>query len=318
MKTWLRISLILNLGLLVSLIFLLVNQRKQAPVRLPVLSRSRPRLQAAASSPPATPEIKPVPFRWSQLESRTSYQTYVANLRAIGCPEPTIEDIVRGDAERAFSWERSQLSLDGSGKGPWSRFRQTQVVASLLSETPETNGNVAVAQDAEKSVAARAGSNETAAILPAQSPANQTQGMSSDQVAESSAASPGVGTAKPAYPLFLQNVNWSALGFTAEQQATIEQVRQQYLSEYGNSTSNPNSPANQNDSAVNQASSPTDPNEPAAGSNPQDTLPALLGSQAWARYELLQYYSWYQPQVLAAAASGKPLVINPDAYSPNK
>jgi len=35
-------------------------------------------------------------FSWQQLES-PDYQTYVANLRDIGCPEQTIRDIIIAD-----------------------------------------------------------------------------------------------------------------------------------------------------------------------------------------------------------------------------
>jgi len=38
------------------------------------------------------------PWRWSRLES-TNYATYVANLRAVDCPEQTIRDIVLADLQ---------------------------------------------------------------------------------------------------------------------------------------------------------------------------------------------------------------------------
>jgi len=88
----------------------------------------------AISVRPAPPRMEPVPFRWSQLESKNDYRIYVRNLRAAGCPESTIEDIVRGNAARAFAWKRRQLGLDGSGNGSWSRSRELQVVAYLLGE----------------------------------------------------------------------------------------------------------------------------------------------------------------------------------------
>ena len=133
MKTALRVSIWLNLGLLGGLFFILLDWRKPATVPGPALSDAGPPVAKAAIAPATPPPAAaPEPFHWSQLEAPNSYQTYIANLRAIGCPEPTIEDIVRGDAARTFSWERSQLGLDGSGAGPWSRSRELQLVASLL------------------------------------------------------------------------------------------------------------------------------------------------------------------------------------------
>jgi hypothetical protein len=51
---------------------------------------------APAPAVPPAPTPVPRPFHWSQVES-TNYFTFVANLRAIGCPEQTIRDIVEAD-----------------------------------------------------------------------------------------------------------------------------------------------------------------------------------------------------------------------------
>jgi len=61
-----------------------------------------------STAPPLTseplPEVVEVgePFDWAQLES-TDYQDYVANLRAIGCPEPTVRDIIIADVNDLFA-----------------------------------------------------------------------------------------------------------------------------------------------------------------------------------------------------------------------
>lgn len=124
MKTTLKISVCLNAGLLAGLIFVVMNQQKPQPARAPVAGAEiQPSAQKlAAPTSMAVAKETPKPFRWSQLESTNDYRVYVANLRAAGCPEATIRDIVGGDAERGFSFERSQLGLDGA--------RQRQVVAS--------------------------------------------------------------------------------------------------------------------------------------------------------------------------------------------
>jgi hypothetical protein len=227
------------------------------------------------------------------------HRLYLANLRAIGCPEPTIEDIVRGDAARAFSWERSQLGLDGSGAGPWSRLREMQLVASLLGGQPSTVAAVSM-----------------------QNTKNPTE-ANSGEVAQPPVPPQGTETAVPSYPLFLQkNVNWSALGFTADQQAAIAQVRRQFLNEVGSLNQNSNASVDQNPNSTNPDVSPT-------ASNPNDSVPLsqwqsalqnadeqlrdALGFQGWMAYEQQQYDAWYHAQV--EAAHGGHLTINTPAFS---
>ncbi len=48
------------------------------------------------------------PFHWRQVES-PFYPVYIANLRAIGCPEQTIHDIVTADLKSVFEARRSNL-----------------------------------------------------------------------------------------------------------------------------------------------------------------------------------------------------------------
>ena len=44
----------------------------------------------------------PSPFRWSEIES-TDYRQYIANLRAVGCPEPVVRDIIMADLNQVFA-----------------------------------------------------------------------------------------------------------------------------------------------------------------------------------------------------------------------
>ena len=55
-------------------------------------------------------------FDWSSLESK-NFQVYAANLRAIGCPENTVQDIIIAAVERLYAGRRSPLSLR---EGFWS------------------------------------------------------------------------------------------------------------------------------------------------------------------------------------------------------
>ncbi len=294
MKTALRVSIWLNLGLLAGLFLILLDWHKPATVPGPVLSDAGPPVPKAAALAPATPsDGAPEAFHWSQLEVPNSYQTFIANLRAIGCPEATIEDIVRGDAARAFSWERSQLGLDGSGVGPWSRSRELQLVASLLGGQPMV------------------------------ATTNRQRANNGGEVARTSVSSPGPKTGPSSYPLFLQNPDWRALGFSPDEQAAITQVRQQFQNEVSSLKQSPGDTASQNASATSADNgAPTNPNDSSALAHWQqalqsadDQLRGLLGAQGYMAYEQQQYYAWYQPQVVVAANSGGPLAITPEAFS---
>jgi hypothetical protein len=313
MKTTSRISILLNLALLGGLIFLLTNQRKQATASV----------QAAVPIAASASDVGPAPLNWDQLASAKDYRAYVANLRAIGCPEPTIEDIVRGDAARAFSWERRELGLDGSGAGPWSRSQERQLVASLLGVHPPT-GTTTVAQSADNGTEGNGGGNEvTGSTAPGPSTANRRQGGGIGKVAEVSMPSSSAGMESPSVPLFLQNPDWGALGFTAEQQASIAQVRQQFQNEISGLNQNSGDAANQSANTTGTGDTPSNPDPNDSGAltqwqkalqNANQQLNGLLGSQAYMAYEQQQYYAWYQPQVAAAAASGNQLTINPAAF----
>lgn len=74
-----------------------------------------PNASAIARAPDATPAgMAPrerLRLQWSQVES-SDYRQYIANLRAIGCPEPTLRDIIVADLNQAYGdkmraiWQR--------------------------------------------------------------------------------------------------------------------------------------------------------------------------------------------------------------------
>jgi hypothetical protein len=301
MKISLKMSLSLNLALLAGLLVLLANQHRQESSPQPVSSRMELFRQTAA------PPVSPVPsnnvathFRWDQLEAGWDYQTYIANLRAIGCPEATVEDIVRGDTARAFSWERKLLGLNGSGDGPWSQAREMHLVASLLGV------------QAQGTTASKPG------------PGDLANANSAGQMARVAVPSQDLRTESPSYPLFLQDANWTALGFSAEEQAVIAQVRQQFQGQTADLSQAPNGAANQNPNAStadDAASSPGSSDTAAltrwhkALQDADEQLRGLMGAQAYNAYQQQQYDAWYQSQVETSDASGKSLAINPGASS---
>ena len=214
----------------------------------------------------------------------------MANLRAIGCPEPTIRDIVSGDAERAFSFERNQLGLDGSGFGAWSRLQQEKTVAALLGEQPLAAENSSPSQSAKNGEQPDAETKIAGATVGTQSAAQSSYHAVSFV---------------PSYPLVFQNVNLDAMGFNDSQKAAVQQVQQQFVNDVGGPNQNPNDP----DYLARWQKAQTDAD---------DMLRGLLGSHAYMAYKQQQYYDWYEPQVLAANSEGKPLTINPDLFQNKK
>ena len=67
------------------------------------------RARTAETSTNTTPKVvvRRQFFNWSEIES-DDYQTFIANLRRIGCPELTIRDIIVADVNQMFAQRRSQ------------------------------------------------------------------------------------------------------------------------------------------------------------------------------------------------------------------
>jgi hypothetical protein len=91
--------------------------------------------RAAAPEPvaPAQPTLvyQTNDFHWSQLES-TDYRQYIANLRAIGCPESTIKDIILTDVMRLYAQRRGQFYHNGRAFNYWEtndkrKLKQAQI-----------------------------------------------------------------------------------------------------------------------------------------------------------------------------------------------
>jgi hypothetical protein len=211
MKTILKISILLNAVLLGGLIFIWTNPRKVGAALPSAMTKAEPQSLALVQSglPVMRTEAEPEPFRWGQLLSKNDdYRDFVANLRAGGCPEPTVEDIVRGDAERAFYAKRAELNVDGTESGPWSAQAQIQLVAYLLG------------QSATQEVAA-----DTAPLSPT---ARRRQPTPVQTVS---------------MPIVMQNIDLAALGLTNDQKQMIAEVRRNFLEQVGGTNQNPNDPA---------------------------------------------------------------------------
>lgn len=109
-RRWLSISLALNatLGAVIAWAAL-ARSGPSAPfsVAQQLTNRTLRVRKVVRESPPATIEVT-APFHWSEIES-SDYRVYMANLRAIGCPERTVRDIIVADVDELFIERLRQL-----------------------------------------------------------------------------------------------------------------------------------------------------------------------------------------------------------------
>jgi hypothetical protein len=70
---------------------------------------SVPRIVGVTNSAPLTSGAAPDSFQWSSLES-SDFQEYIRRLRAIGCPERTIADIIRAEVDEVYAPKLAALN----------------------------------------------------------------------------------------------------------------------------------------------------------------------------------------------------------------
>src|ERR1022692_435727 len=107
-KQLLFASICLNL-ILAGWVMLLLGTRTRQPTGAPTATAS-PETAASSAQPRGAVKAAPrpaeasrvAPFDWRQVESG-DYLQYIANLRAIGCPEKTIKDIIVADVNDLFA-----------------------------------------------------------------------------------------------------------------------------------------------------------------------------------------------------------------------
>ena len=107
----LTLSLVLNAALAVSLLRSTAPSTaaphvtdEDAQSHALTANRSAPEahLNAVTGEAPTHLATPATPFHWSQIES-ADYRQYIANLRAVGCPEPTIRDMIAADLTALYS-----------------------------------------------------------------------------------------------------------------------------------------------------------------------------------------------------------------------
>jgi hypothetical protein len=203
MKTRLRISVWLNVILLGGVVILWRHPRTVAisvPVKPAIPVEVEPR-------EPAAPIVQMMaePFHWSQLESTNGYLAFVANLRRAGCPEPTVEDIVWGNVQRAFDWKRGQLRVDKNEPGLWSEKSQLALVDFLLGRASSAPATEIAADPGQTPTPGRSQLSYLPAIV----------------------------------PLAMRNLDLTPLGLSSDQMQAVEQARQDFLQQTGGTQPTP-------------------------------------------------------------------------------
>jgi hypothetical protein len=254
MKTSLQISLVLNLALVGALIFIGVERLKMAvPTTSPA---AQPTIAAgAAPTKPEASQSEAAPFRWDQLYSK-HYDDYVKNLRAIGCPEPTVRAIVAADVDAAYQALGRQMEqkLAAAANGSWSN--------QLSSASYE---------QALKDALQKIPGDEAAKIA-------GLSAVNSAPVATAVAPAPATSLT---LPLVLQNVDLSALNLSNDQKQEIAGIRQDFLQATGGA--NPSSIALADQAGWLNAQTRAD-----------TMLEGILGYDAYAQYQLAAYQAMLQ------------------------
>jgi hypothetical protein len=207
-----------------------------APVAAPASSRVEIRYVTNA-----------VPFRWAQLES-TSYPEYIANLRAVGCPEPTIRDIITADLQALFAARRERLVATNSEAATRQRL-----TAALDREEQIVKGQL-LASVGGTPVERRSSPPPTA---PAPSAATETE-----QLMANLAEHPQLAQLRQYY---------AALKPADAELKLLHELQQNYAAEFGNSSAPANDPA-------------TEARRRAAVRDLYDLLGSLLGYERFNEY----------------------------------
>ncbi|HLP77692.1 MAG TPA: hypothetical protein VK327_12330 [Candidatus Paceibacterota bacterium] len=222
MKTLLKLSLLLNAALCGCLVFLLLNHTARRPIpRIPALVNEEPVLTNApvAGALTGVAAAGPKPFRWEQLES-PDYHVYISNLRQIGCPEPTIRDLITAEIDNLFAPRRVQLT-------------------NQLAASPSPLMRLAAEGEMEKQLTAL-GVEQTVLI---DALLGSRNGTSQSASAHPRTARNNSDKAVVSTPLVLQNVESSGVTLNGDQSRAIAEARQNFIDAVGGPNQNPDDPS---------------------------------------------------------------------------
>lgn len=116
MKTKLILGATLGLNVVLAAM-LLVPRGKPAPPAPRPSAAGSPTNSSAAPLTTTNVTTPVIPFHWRQVESE-DYRRYIANLRALGCPERLIHDIILADIKKLY--EAKERANVETAYEPWA------------------------------------------------------------------------------------------------------------------------------------------------------------------------------------------------------
>jgi hypothetical protein len=131
-----RTALWLSIGVNLALAAVLLGFLIDAPDTAEAPAVTAPDVMIRAGSARTNVVVRRENFVWSQVESE-DYPTYIANLRAIGCPETTIRDIIVAEVTQHFARRRATevatptqqwWRAEPNPEVAWAAIRQTRVL----------------------------------------------------------------------------------------------------------------------------------------------------------------------------------------------
>ena len=282
MKALLKISLCFNLGLAGGLLYLLLASKPvAAPVSRTIAQVQPPVKEMLVAASPAPVLVAAKPFCWSQLDAR-DYHVYVNNLRAIGCPEPTVRAIVTADVNAVFRHYSSDLEhkLSDLAGASWSdqlanvdferalKSRLQQLPGEQVAEIDDLLGlkpspvkiaaTLATAAQSRLVNQGSQGSTQSAANNSGSNPGGDSNpnatpnATTTDASGVTASALPPVASYQlppvpklAALPVIFQPLDPVAMNLNQSQVDAINNLRQQFVSTVGATSQNPNDPAYQ-------------------------------------------------------------------------
>lgn len=145
-KVWITLSLCLNVGLGLGYYF---TTRPEMTRVSPTIA---PKVSKVSSVRPKTPGTVTVTnvirtdFKWSQLET-ADYKEYIKRLRAIGCPEETIQDIILADLDNVYEPKINKLKGINPVAPGESYWLVNRTVTPAARPTPETEKEIKELQE---------------------------------------------------------------------------------------------------------------------------------------------------------------------------
>lgn len=218
------LSLALNLALACGVALLLWHGPK-TPAQASAPSAAK--ASAPAPAPSEKHDAAPAPpLAWSQLESQ-EFPIYISRLRGVGCPEPTVRHIIKGELDEIYADKRHEL-ITQSGEAAHPTF-SARLQKDLEELTLEEDRLLAQLLGLAPPASAIAAANPSESQLPP--PLRHTPVLENM-----------VTTQALAQPLVFREVDASALNLTPTQQALIGQMRDSFLQKIGGMNQDPNNP----------------------------------------------------------------------------